>query len=171
GFAELGSGRTEQARALFRRSVSAAERSIDLEPSSEAYRVLADANNQLLDIGSVAYQMFNAWRPRDAAIRAVGLDERNALAHASAASFFVSAPAIAGGDLARAEVHLARARELGADSEYVRFLVAVWEGRLAARSGRDAEAREAFARAEEIYPGNWWLARIAGQDGITIRSR
>ena len=77
GFAVLGNGSPELAREYFLRAVSGARAANEIEPSSEAYRLLADAHNQLLDTGSVAYKMFNAWRARDAAVRAVELDPGN----------------------------------------------------------------------------------------------
>jgi tetratricopeptide (TPR) repeat protein len=161
GFAARGNGRIDRADAHFEESVRRAERANELRPSSEGFRVLADAHNQLLDIRGTAYKIFNAWKARENAVRAVELDERNPLAQLAAASYFVSAPPIAGGDLSRGERHIAAARINGTASEYVRFLVAVWEGRLAAQRGDRPGAQASLARAHAIYPNSWWLAEIA----------
>ncbi|MFW5737848.1 MAG: hypothetical protein ACOCYX_02970 [Spirochaetota bacterium] len=168
GFAERGNGRTAAADVWFVQAVESAERANALEPSSEGFRVLADAHNQLLDIRNTGYKMFNAWQARDNAVRACELDQSNPLAHLSAAAFFVSAPPIAGGDIQRGAEHLEHAKRLGADSEYVRFLIAVWEGRLDAKLGRVRDAELALAQAYAIYPGNWWLMEIAGELGVEV---
>jgi len=161
GFGELGNDAIGQADARFDRVVDLAQRANALGETSEGYRILADAHNQLLDIRPPAYRILNAGKARRAAVRAVELEPANPLAHVAAAGFFVNAPAIAGGSLDRGRHHLAEAASHAEDSDYMRFLLAVWEGQLAAADGRDADASRSLARAHEIYPHNWWLERIA----------
>ncbi len=174
GFGELGNGATGRADARFERVIELAERANAVAATSEGYRVLADAYNQLLDIRSPTYKILNAGKARRAAVRAVELDPSNPLAHVSAAGFFVSAPAIAGGSLARGRYHLdeaaayAKAAAYAEDSDHIRFLLAVWEGRLAAAEGRDADAWSCLARAHEIYPLNWWLERVAHEISVEL---
>jgi len=167
GFGELGNGSVAEADRRFTSSVSLALGSTRASESSEGYRVLADAYNQLLDIRSPAYKVFNAAGARRAAVRAVDLDPSNPLAHIAAASYFVSAPAVAGGDLDRGRGHLRAAAQYGDGSDYQRFLVIVWEGRLAAAEGRPEEAVRLLSLAYGIYPDNWWLASVA--EGLGVR--
>jgi len=168
GFGELGNGSVDEADRRFADSVALALDSTRASASSEGYRVLADAYNQLLDIRTPAYKVFNAAGARRAAVRAVDLDPSNPLAHIAAASYFVSAPQIAGGDLDRGRNHLREAARHGDGSDYQRFLVIVWEGRLAAAEGRSDEARRLLALAYGIYPDNWWLASVAEALGVRL---
>lgn len=168
GFGELGNDAIRQADARFERVVDLAERANALGETSDGYRVLADAHNQLLDIRPPAYRIFNAGKARRAAVRAVELGPDNPLAHVSAAGFFVTAPAIAGGSLDRGRYHLTEAATHAEDSDYMRFLLAIWEGQLAAAEGRDTDAARSLALAHEIYPLNWWLARIARDLSIEL---
>ena len=168
GFGELGSGATGEAEDRFERAAAHALAANALQESSEGYRVLADAYNQLLDVRPPAYKIVNAGRARRAALRAVELDVGNPLAHVAAAAYFVSAPPIAGGGLDRARDHLREAARLSDGSNYVMFLVNVWEARLAVAAGRRGDATGSLALAHAIYPGNWWLVRVAGELGVGL---
>ncbi len=167
GFGELGLGNRRNADASFVRAARLAERAIALRETSEAQRVRADAYSQLLDLRGITYRMANAGTARRAAMRAVELDDANPFAHIAAAAFLASAPPIAGGSVAGARDHLARASSQ-TDSTYAGFLVAVWEARIAADQGRPQEAAEALARAHAIFPANWWLEAVSQEIGVGL---
>ncbi len=167
GFGERGLGNRRKADASFERATRLAERSIALRETSEAQRVLADSYSQLLDLRGVAYRMAHAGSARRAALRAVELDPANPFAHIAAAAYLASAPPIAGGSVARAREHLDSAGR-HADSDYATFLIAVWEARLAAAQGRRQEASAAIARANAVFPANWWLETVAGEIGVDL---
>jgi tetratricopeptide (TPR) repeat protein len=166
GFAALGDGRTDAAVEAIERSMDAARASLLAVESSEGYRILADGYNQLLKVRGRAYQVIHFRDARRSADRAVDLDRRNPLAHVSAASYYLSAPGIAGGDTRRGLEHVEAAARLGGDSGYVRFLVSVWAAQGAAQTGSRASARTSLANAAAIYPDNWWLAEIREELGI-----
>lgn len=168
GFATRGEGRLEEAEGYFERSIELARQANAGIDSSEGQRILADGYNQLLDIGGAGFKMFNVGRARRAADRAVELDPSNPLAHVAAAGFYINAPGIVGGDRARGSRHVEEARRLAVDSDYVLFLVAVWDARLAREEGDPDGAREAIARAHAIFPDNWWLAEVAGELGVGL---
>ena len=96
GWAELGFNRQRLGEQLFERAIKVARESIELEPTSEGYRVLADGLNQLLNVRGPAYKLFNHQTTRRSSLTAVELDETNALAHISAAGYLISAPVITG---------------------------------------------------------------------------
>lgn len=171
GFSTLGNGTQAEAEPYFADSVRLARESIDISESSEAYRVLADSLNQLLDIRSAFYKMANAGPARDAALRAVALDPHNALAHLSAAGYLAIAPAIVGGSLTRARHHLDEAESASDGSPYERFLIAVWRGRLAAVARDRAGATAYFMQAFGIFPDSWWLASVAASAGVDLGPR
>jgi len=168
GFGELGNDAIGQADDRFERAADLAERANAVGETSEGHRVLADAHNQLLDIRPPAYRILNAGKARRAAVRAVELDPTNPLAHVSAAGFFVNAPAIAGGSLDRGRYHLTEAATHAEASDYMRFLLAMWAGQLAAAEGRVADASRSLVHASEIYPLNWWLERTARDLAIEL---
>jgi tetratricopeptide (TPR) repeat protein len=161
GFAIRGTGGLVEAEEYFERAIELAKRANARTESSEGHRVLADGYNQLLDLGGSGYKLFNVGRARRAAVTAVELDGSNPLAHATAAGFFVNAPAIAGGDPERARAHLDAAGRLAGDSQYLRFLVSVWDAHLARADGAQTAAQAAIDRAHAIFPRNWWLAEVA----------
>lgn len=165
GWAELGFNRQRLGEQLFERAIKVARESIELEPTSEGYRVLADGLNQLLNVRGPAYKLFNHQTTRRSSLTAVELDETNALAHISAAGYLISAPVIAGGDLQRGIDHAQKAIELAGDSHYVRFAASIWLAIGAA--GRNlVEAERQLAVARSIYPRNWWLAEVAAALGL-----
>ena len=166
GFDSLGRGDGEQGRTYVEASVDAARAALEIEVSSEGYRVLANAYNQLLRIRGRAYQAVNFRAARAAADQAVLLDRRNPLAHIAAASYYLSAPAIAGGDLRRGLEHVEAAARLSEEDRYVSFLVAIWAAHGAARTGAVESARRALSRAADIYPDNWWLADVREELGL-----
>ena len=168
GFAVLGRGDTETAEELFERTIEQAREANALRESSEGYRVVADAENQLLDLRGTGYRLLSVGRARRAAESAVALDPGNPLARIAATAFHVNAPAIAGGDREAGLRHLEEARRLAGESEYVRFLVFVWEGRVAVQDGRMAAAEKSFARAHAIYPENWWMRALAREAGVRL---
>lgn len=166
GFASLGAGDITVADEFFERSADHARRSIRQSESSEGYRVLADALNQLLNIRSTGYRILNAGRARRAAEDAVELDATNPLAHIASAAYLTAAPAIGGGDVGRAWAHLQSARTQIDGSDYQEFLLLVWEGRNLAARGRTQAARESFAGARAIYPQSWWLLSEEREAGL-----
>ena len=171
GFVERGNGRDRESERYFELAIEFARRANERVETSEGHRVLADAYNQLLDLGGTGFRMFNVGRARRAAEAAVDLDPGNPLAHMAAASFFINAPGFVGGDVERGRSHLHAAARLGGESAYVAFLVAVWEARLAHADGRTGAARTALARAHAIFPQNWWLAAVSDELGIELPGR
>jgi tetratricopeptide (TPR) repeat protein len=171
GFVERGNGRDGESERYFELAIEFARSANERVETSEGHRVLADAYNQLLDLGGTGFRMFNVGRARQAAETAVELDPRNPLAHMAAAGFFINAPRFVGGDLVRGRSHVDTAARLGGDSEYVTFLVAVWEAKLAHAEGRTSAARAALARAHTIFPRNWWLASVGDELGIELPVR
>ena len=168
GFEAIGRGATEEGERLVEDAMAAAEASLDLEETSEGYRILADGYNQLLKVRGRGYQLLHFRTARFTADQAVKLDRRNPLAHVSAASYYLSAPGIAGGDVRRGLEHVEAAARLRGENRYVSFLVAVWAARGAAQTGSRESARRSLANAAEIYPDNWWLAEVSRELGIAL---
>ncbi|MFW6260307.1 MAG: hypothetical protein ACOC6J_01860 [Spirochaetota bacterium] len=171
GFVERGNDRDRESERYFELAIEFARRANHRVETSEGHRVLADSYNQLLDLGGTGFRMFNVGRARRAAEAAVDLDPRNPLAHMVAASFFINAPGFVGGDVERGRAHVQAAARLGGDSDYVAFLVAMWEARLAHADGRTVAARSALARAHAIFPKNWWLAAVSDELGVELPRR
>ncbi len=171
GHVERGQGLDREAERSFERAIEFARSANERFETSEGHRVLADSYNQLLDLGGTGYRVLNVGRARRAAETAVDLDPRNPLAHIAAAGFFTNAPRFAGGDPVRGREHVETAARLGGDSEYVPFLVAIWEAKLAHAEGRSSAAQAALARAHAIFPRNWWLASVADELEIELPVR
>ena len=168
GFDAIGRGNTSTGEAYVEQSMEAARDSLAEHESSEGYRILADGYNQLLKVRGRAYQMFHFRSARDTADRAVELDRRNPLAHVSAASYYLSAPGIAGGDVRRGLEHIEAAARLRGDNRYVSFLVSMWAARGAYQTGSTESARRSLLHAKEIYPDNWWLREVSEELSITL---
>lgn len=171
GFVERGHGHDRESERYFELAIEFARSANERFETSEGHRVLADAYNQLLDLGGTGFRMFNVGKARRAAEAAVRLDPRNPLAHVAAASFFINAPGFVGGDLDRGRSHVETAARLSGDSQYVTFLVSVWQARLAHTEGRDDDARAAIERAHAVFPRNWWLASVSEELGIELPDR
>lgn len=166
GFAEIGYENPGAADAAYQWTVARALEANRLAPTSEGFRILADAQNQLLDLRGVAYKMLNVGAARRATERAVELDPTNALAHLAAAAFNLSAPAIVGGDSARGEHHLEEAEARAGDSEYAAFVIAIWRARVEAGRGDRGAAIRWLDRAAAVYPANWLVSRTARELGL-----
>jgi tetratricopeptide (TPR) repeat protein len=166
GFDALGRGDTGQGESYLEASIAAARASLQVEETSEGYRVLADGHNQLLKTRGRAYKVLNFRAARSMVDQAVALDGDNPLAHVTAAGYYLSAPRIAGGDVLRGLEHVEAAARLNADNRYVSFMVAVWTAWGEAETGNPESARRALARAEAIYPDNWLLAEVRGDLGL-----
>ena len=174
GWVEVGFGNQRIAEKAFERSMELARRSIGERETSEGYRVLADAYNQLLNLRGTAYKLFNHQAARKSAVRAVELDEENALAHNSLAGYLISAPPIAGGNTRLGVEHSLRAveisrgavetglrdDELTGESRYVLFYSSIWLAKGLSDLGDETGAAAALATASGIYPNNWWLAEV-----------
>jgi tetratricopeptide (TPR) repeat protein len=173
GLAERGFARdlnvSPQAEDYFDRGQELARESLEIRETSEAYRILADCLNQLLQLRGTTYKMFNAGRARDAADRAVELDNENPLALIASAAYYGSAPGIVGGDTRRALDDLEAAERHSDGSDFVEFLIALWRGRALVNSGDESGARESVLRATDIYPDVWLLRTISEELGLTDR--
>ena len=163
GFVEQADGRPKEADARFRESLELAGRSLECGESSEGYRLMADAQAQLLVSGNLAYKMAHGQRARQWVLRAVELDPGNAAAQLSLALYYKNAPGIAGGDKARARriLHELETRSDLQRSE--RFSVNTWLGIVYSEQKDKERARSYLTRAQAIYPGNTWLREMLAE--------
>jgi tetratricopeptide (TPR) repeat protein len=168
GFDAIGRGETRSGEAYVEEAMELARASLEVHESSEGHRILADGYNQLLKVRGRGYQILHFRAAHRAALRAVELDRTNPLAHVSAASYYLSAPRIAGGDVRLGLEHVEAAARLNGDNRYVAFLVAVWAARGASQTGSQESARRSLRHAAEIYPDNWWLNEVSEELGISL---
>jgi len=157
GFELSGDAKLDEADSLLTQAAEKARAANRIRPTSEGFRVLADCLNQLLDIRGIAYKMFNTGPARNAAERAVMLDDRNTFAHVSAAAFYLSVPRAVGGNPETARDHLERALETSGGTPFEEFLVNLWVFRYESEYGSAERAEAAYDAAARIYPENWLL--------------
>lgn len=161
GFVRVGTGSIQRAEDLLEAGADRARQANSLRPTSEGHRVLADCLNQLLQIRGIAYKILNLGAARTAAEKAVELDEHNALAHVSAAAYFMSVPPAVGGDPDRAAGHLAAAARISPGTPFAEFLIALWTFTYETEFGTRSSADAAYTRAHAIFPHNWLLVNLA----------
>jgi tetratricopeptide (TPR) repeat protein len=166
GIWALGRGETRQADQYFTSSLEQAEQALSISESTEAYRSVSNALQQLLGTRGFFFQAANAGRALESARRAVELDGAHAGARLTLVSFLSSAPGMVGGDPAEARFHLEEARSLSPGGETITFLLAIWTARLAAKSGNRSLTENSLREARAIYPNSWFLAET---ENVTTR--
>jgi len=163
GFVEQADRQSKRAEARFQASLELATAFSECGESSEGYRLMADAQAQLLLLNNLAYMMTHGLNARRWAERAVDLDPNNPLAQLSLALYYKNAPAVAGGnpEESRRLLHALEGRD---DLERAdRFSVHTWLG-IAYKELEDRErARAYLSRAQAEYPGNTWLRRLLAE--------
>lgn len=177
GFFYRGEEYEREAERAFEQAAELAGEAVQSRPTSEGQRVLSDALQQLLALRGTLYRLLNWRAARDAALEAIALDDQNPAAYLSAVSYLTTAPPAGGGDKEQAQGYLDRAGVLLENAEptpgtqNLRFLAAVWEGRLEASRGRGEASQRAFDRAAEIYPQNRWLGEMRKAATADLQNR
>jgi tetratricopeptide (TPR) repeat protein len=160
GFVEQADRRSKAAQARFRQSLDLAGRALECGESSEAYRLMADAQAQLLISGGLAYRMTHGQKAKQWVLRAVELDPTNAAAQLSLALYYKNAPGFAGGNESQAR-RILHELEVRSDLERTeRFSVNTWLGIAYAERKDPERARIHLIRAQAVYPGNTWLREL-----------
>lgn len=163
GFVEQADGQPKAGEARFQNSLNLAARSLECGESSEGYRLMADAQAQLLVSGGPGYKMTHGGKARQWVLRAVELDPDNVAAQLSLALYYRNAPGLAGGDPKEAR-RILHALEARSDLERAeRFSVNTWLGISYADSKDRERARAYLSRAQAAYPGNTWVREMLTQ--------
>jgi tetratricopeptide (TPR) repeat protein len=130
----------------------AAERSVQLEPgSAEYHRLLGTLYGQVIP-GNVASGVRYGRKTLDELNRAIALDPKSALAYVSRGIGKYYLPAMFGGGAEKALEDLRKALELDPASDQAHL----WLGIALRKAGRNAEAREALAKAVQLNPRRAW---------------
>lgn len=163
GFVEQADNQPEAAEGRFQRSLQLAESALRCGESSEVYRVMADAQAQLLVLNNLAYKMTHGQKAKQWVMRAVELDPGNVAAQLSLALYYKNAPRFAGGDEEQARRILHELEARGDLAKGERFSVNTWLGiAYSERKERD-KARAYLVRAQAVYPGNTWLRELLAE--------
>jgi tetratricopeptide (TPR) repeat protein len=166
GFVEQGDGRSKAAERRFRQGFDLAESALSCGASSDAYRLLADTQAQLLMYNGMLYKMQYGPTVREFAEKALELDPGNIKAMLNLALFYKNAPAVAGGSEKTAREMLHQIEGMSGLEALDRFSVNVWLGISYAESKNASTARRYIERAQEIFPGNTWLQEIISEHSL-----
>jgi tetratricopeptide (TPR) repeat protein len=166
GFVEEGDGRSKAAERRFQEGFDLAQSALSCGDFSDAYRLLADTQAQLLMYNGMLYAMQYGPTVREHAEKALELDPGNIKAKLNLALFYKNAPAIAGGSEKTAREILHQIEALGGLEPLDRFSVNVWLGISYAESRNASAARQYIDRAQEIFPGNTWLQEIISEHSL-----
>ena len=157
GFVGQADKRPKEAEGSFEVSRDLLLASLAGRPTSQAYRLLADAYAQLLILNGLLYKMTYGPKVREMAEEALRLDPANSKARLTMALYYKNAPAIAGGSRAKSLEILHRLEGEGTLEAVDRFSVNAWLGIAYSEGRRSLEARRYLTQALEVYPGNTWL--------------
>jgi tetratricopeptide (TPR) repeat protein len=166
GFVEEGDGRSKEAERRFQQGFDLAERALSCGDFSDAYRLLADTQAQLLMYNGMLYAMQYGPTVREFAEKALELDPGNIKAMLNLALFYKNAPAIAGGSEKTAREMLHQIEGMSGLEALDRFSVNVWLGISYAESKNASTARRYIDSAQEIFPGNTWLKEIISEHSL-----
>ena len=166
GFVEEGDGRSKAAEQRFQQGFDLAESALSCGDFSDAYRLLADTQAQLLMYNGMLYAMQHGPTVREFAEKALELDPGNIKARLNLALFYKNAPAIAGGSEKTARKMLHQLETVSGLEPLDRFSVNVWLGISYAESKNASTARRYIDRAQEIFPGNTWLQEIISEHSL-----
>jgi hypothetical protein len=166
GFVEQGDGQAGEAERRFTEGYRLAESALSCGEFSDAYRLMADTQAQLLMYNGMLYKMQYGPTVREFAERALELDAGNVKAKLTLALYFKNAPVIAGGSERTARQILHEIESMSGLEPMDRFSVNVWLGISYAESENAAMARRYIAQAQEIFPGNTWLREIIAEHSL-----
>lgn len=130
---------------------------------SEGLRVHADLHSQMMFARGLVYMMRNGTAARDAALRALELDRRNAKAMISVAGYYLNAPPFVGGDPEVGQRILEEAAGLAGVPRTDRYVILGYLAAARAAAGDRSGARAAYTEAEAIYGPTAWLAEVAAE--------
>ena len=141
-------------------AIDLAERATKLDATKADYfSQLGRALAQRIGEISFIQQAFVAGKLRRAYEKTVELDPNNVGGLIGLARYFTNAPAIAGGDLAKAQTYALRLQQI------VPFLGEMEQANIASRGGNDADALAHFSAAAKLNPND---AEAQNQCGRTL---
>ncbi|HBR27991.1 MAG TPA: hypothetical protein DD734_03620 [Firmicutes bacterium] len=148
-------GDRRSAQQAFTESERWAEQALEANKSSSiAHQLLADAYMRLMDYKSALYTANKGPQALKLLNTAVSLDSKNYPAFISLATYYLNAPAIAGGSLKKGVKALEKA--LRSTDEHDLFLSNLWLGVAYRKLKKEDKAQGYFLKALAIYPQSPW---------------
>lgn len=126
--------------------------------SSDANRVLADTIMRLMDYKGAIYMMSKGPQALKLLNKALSLDEKNYAAMNSLGMYYIEAPAIGGGSVAKGMDILQKALE--SKDQYENFISNIWLGKAFQKKNNSSEGEQHFQKALGIYPNSPWVKEL-----------